>query len=114
MDLELSHRIQNDILVITPQIDKLDAMNASSFKDKVLNLLHQTQLSKLIFDLSQVQFIDSSGLGAFLAIQRAVKKQEGNIKIVHLSKNIQTLFEIVSMHRILDIVPSMEEAIKSF
>jgi anti-sigma B factor antagonist len=114
MNLEFSHTVRNNILVITLQVERLDAVNASAVKSKILDLINQIQLFKVIVDLSHVQFIDSSGLGAFLAIQRALNKQGGAIKLAHLNKNIQTMFEIVSMHRILDIFPTVEDTIKSF
>lgn len=114
MGLEFSYTIHNQVLIITPQGEKLDATNASAFKEKVLDLIRQTGLVKLVVDLSYVQFIDSSGLGAFLTIQRTLNKQEGALKLANLNKSIQTIFEIVSMHRILDIFPIAEDAVKSF
>ena len=114
MDVAFSHNIRDHILIITLQEAKLDAMNASAFKDKILELIHNMQIFKIILDLSHVQFIDSSGLGAFLTIQRALHKQGGALKLVQLNKHIQTIFEIVSMHRILDVFPGIEEAVKTF
>ncbi len=114
MELELPHTIQGQVVVIIPHVEKIDAMNASVFKTQVLELIHKTHLSKVVLNLSHVQFIDSSGLGAFLAIQRELHKQEGGLKLAHLNKNIYAMFEIVSMNRILDIFPAAEEAIKSF
>jgi len=114
MGLTFSHTIQGQVLVIQPHGKRLDAMNASLFKENVLSLIQTTGCCKLVFDLSEVQFIDSSALGAFLAIQRILSKQKGALRLAHLNKNIQTMFEIVSMHRILNIFAVTEEAIKSF
>jgi anti-sigma B factor antagonist len=114
MDLAYSHTIRDNILIITLQGIRLDAVNASLFKNNALKLIQRTGLSKVVMDLSHVQFIDSSGLGALLAIQRSLNKQGGALKLAHLNKNIQTMFEIVSMHRILDIFPTIEDTIKSF
>lgn len=114
MDLALSHSIRENILIITLQGIRLDAVNASLFKSHALDLIHRAGLSKVVVDLSHVQFIDSSGLGALLAIQRSLNKQGGALKLAHLNKNIQMMFEIVSMHRILDIFPTVEDTIKSF
>lgn len=111
--MEFSHVIQDNILIITPQGENLDAMNAAPFREGVLNLIQKVGLTKVILDLSQLRFIDSSGLGAFLAIQRALSKQEGALKLAHLNKPIQTMFEIVSMHRIFDIFPNVEDAAKN-
>lgn len=114
MDLAFSYTIRDSILIIMFQGIRLDAVNASLFKNNALELIQHTGLSKVIIDLSHVQFIDSSGLGALLAIQRSLNKQGGAMKLTHLNKNIQTMFEVVSMHRILDIFPNVEDTIKSF
>jgi anti-anti-sigma factor len=114
MGIEFSHTIHGQVLVITPHTERLDAMNASAFKDKILGLTRKMGFWKIVFDLSKVQFIDSSGLGAFLAIHRTLSQEGGALKLAHLNKTIQTLFEIVSMHRIFDIFPQAEDAVKSF
>ena len=77
-------------------------------------MIRTTGISKLVFDLSHVQFIDSSGLGSFLSIQRALTSQGGTLKLAYLSKPVHTLLEIVAMHRIFDIFPDVKEAIQSF
>lgn len=112
--MKFSHDIKDQILVITLQEINLDATNSPSFKEGVLNLIQTTGLIKLVLDLSHLQFIDSSGLGCFLSIQRRLAPQSGVLKLAHLNKPIHTMFEIVSMHRIFDIFPSVEEAIQSF
>lgn len=114
MAFPFSHTIRDNILIMTLQGTRLDVVSASLFKKEALDVIHHTGLLKVILDLSHVQFIDSSGLGALLAIQRTLNKREGALRLVHLNKNIQTMFEIVSMHRILDIFPTVEESIKSF
>lgn len=112
--MEFSHAVQNNILVITPKGENLDATTASAFKEKILDLINQTGLTKVIVDLSQLRFIDSSGLGAFLAIQRTLNKLGGTLKLAYVNRPIQTMFEIVSMHRIFDIFTNVEDAVKSF
>jgi anti-anti-sigma factor len=112
--MEFSHIVRENILVITPQVEKLDAMSAPAFKGEILDFIHQKEMKNLIIDLSHLQFIDSSGLGAFLSIQRTLNKQGGTLKLAYLNKTVQTMFEIVSMHRILDIFPTVDEAVKSF
>lgn len=114
MGLEFSYTIQDQVLVITPLEEKIDAMNASAFKETALDLIRKTELSKLVLDLGHVQFIDSSGLGTFFSLQRKLSQQGGGLKLANLNKNIHAMFEIVSINRILDIFPITEEAIKSF
>ncbi len=112
--MEFSHVVQDGILVVTIQDDSLDATTATVFKEKLLELIQQLGVTKVVLDLSHLGFIDSSGLGAFLSTQRMLSKQGGALKLAHLSKPVQTMFEIVSMHRIFEIFPTVEDAVKSF
>lgn len=112
--IEFSHQVQKGISIIMPLGDSLDATNALSYKNEVLKLLNSTGETKVIFDLSKLQFIDSSGLGTFISILRSLNGRGGTLKLANLNRPIKTVFEIVSMHRIFDVFPNIEEAIKSF
>ncbi len=112
--MEVMHHIQGAVLVFQPQQKSLDVTNASSFREEVLECVQKTDLSNLVFDLGELKFIDSAGLGTFLSIQRVLNRQGGKLKLAHLGPSIRTMFEIVSMHRIFDIFSSTEEAIQSF
>ncbi len=112
--MELSHYIKDQILVIILLEENLDAKSAPIVKERVLHLIQTTGLLKLVFDLSHLKFIDSSGLGTFLSIQRNLVARKGTLKLAHLNTPVRTMFEIVSMHRIFDIFPNVEEAVQSF
>lgn len=111
--MEFSSYVKEDKLIITPLQENLDAKNSSAFKEEVLKLLQSTGILKVIIDLTHLQFIDSSGLGVLLSLQRSLQAQKGVLKLVHLNKPIRTMFEIVSMHRVLEIFPTLDEALQS-
>lgn len=112
--MKLVHNIHGKILEITLLNENVDATNSAACKEKILDLIQQTGYSKVLLDLSHLQFIDSSGLGALLSIQRSLYGHGGKLKLANLTKSVQTVFEIVSMHRIFEIYPTMEDAVKSF
>ena len=112
--MEISHREQNNVLIITPLAENLDALTAPDFKQKVLDLINNTKAKNVIFDLNQLQFIDSSGLGSLLSILRNLHSQGGELKLVSLNKPVRTMFELVSMHKVFEIFNTPDEAAKSF
>lgn len=114
MEVNVSHAIRGNVLEINFKDANCDAMNSPALKKKILELIDKTGCSKIVFDLSCVQFIDSSGLGLFLSIQRALYKNGGKLKISRLNQPVKTVFEIVSMDRIFEIFPTVDEAVKSF
>ncbi|MCE2983196.1 MAG: anti-sigma factor antagonist [Parachlamydia sp.] len=112
--MELSTYLVDNKLVIMPKEENLDAKNATNFKKNVLNLLQSGQTVQVILDLTYLRFIDSSGLGVLLSLQRILNKQGGILKLVHLNKPVQSMFEIVSMHRIFEIFQNVDDAVQSF
>lgn len=112
--MELNHTIQNKVLVVTPVGPSLDAREAREFKEKILDLINKNNIHSIVVDMHTLQFIDSSGLGIFLSILKALHAQGGELKLANLNKPIRTIFELVSMHKIFEIYNTTEEAVLSF
>ncbi len=106
---------QNEgIWTITPESDSLDARDSSEFKEKVIAFVHENDINRLIFDLSRLQFIDSSGLGSLLSVLRVLHTKGGDLKLTCMNKPVKAMFELVSMHKIFEIFPTREDAVRSF
>ena len=103
---------KNDITILEIEDDNLDATNASAFKEDLKPFAQRT--SKIILDLTQVRFIDSTGLGAILSALRQLNAKNGDLKLCGMSRSVRVLFELVRMHRIVEILNTRDEAIKSF
>jgi anti-sigma B factor antagonist len=110
MDLMIE-RVQ-DVVVAEVPYEELDASNATDFKRDVAALVASER--KLVFDLTRLRFIDSSGLGAFLSCLRKVNERGGELKLCGLSKIVRAVFELVRMHRIFDIHPTRDAAVRAF
>lgn len=113
-EMDFTHTTKEDVLIVTPKGESLDARGAREFKEKVINLITNNDSLHVIIDLQQLQFIDSSGLGSFLAILKNLHSQGGELKLAQMNKPIRTIFELVSMHKIFEIFNSTEDAIRSF
>lgn len=112
--MNLSHTLQDNVLIITPEIENLDTKNAADFKQQVIELISTYENPKVVFDLHRLQFVDSSGLGSFLSILKALNKQGGDLKLSCLNRSTRATLEVVSLHKIFEIFNKNEEAIKSF
>lgn len=112
--MDIYHDTKDEVLIITLGSESLDAKDAQDFKQKVINLINNSENKKIVFDLRNLKFIDSSGLGSFLAILRVLNAKGGDLKLVNMNQNVRTMFELVSMHKIFDIMESVPEALKSY
>ena len=99
------------ILVAHLGVDALDASNAKEFKTKVAAMIGPG--TRLIFDLSSLKFVDSSGLGALLSCLRQLNASGGALKLYAMVKPVRALFELVRMHRVFEIFNTQEEALRS-
>jgi len=102
----------NGVAVAAVPVDELDASNSTEFKRDIAPLLQS--YTKLVLDLSQLRFVDSSGLGAMLSCLRQLSGKGGDLKLSGMSKQVRALFELVRMHRIFDIYGTKEEAVRAF
>lgn len=98
-----------DVTVATIPGNSLDASNAKEFKCDIAPILEDN--GKVLLDMSSLQFVDSSGLGAILSCLRLLKSKGGNLFLCGMSQPVRTLFELVRMHKIFEIFSTKEEAI---
>lgn len=112
--MEIQHTQEQNVMVITPEGESLDARDAPDFKEKVIDLIYSNNIDYVVLNLSHLNFIDSSGLGTFLSILRLLHSRGGELKLAGMNKSIRTMFELVSMHKIFEIYDTPQEAIKSF
>lgn len=86
------------ILVIEGSIDNA---TSSAFQESVLNAMNET--NKLLLDLDKVDYISSDGLRALLYSQSVAVKKACSMKIIHVQKSINEIFEVSGLSRILHI-----------
>ena len=89
------HMQQEEALQIALEGD-LDIISASEMKTKVLDA-YEEQPSDLIFDLSALNYLDSTGLGALISILKNVKAQGHQITIRQAKSNVKKLFMITEL-----------------
>lgn len=100
------------VMVVVPAGPQLDASTAGEFQQAMAPVLEAH--SQILVDLSRLDFVDSSGLGAFLACLRHVQAQGGELKLCGLLPQVRALFELVRMHRLFHIFDTQEAALGTF
>ena len=105
--MELTTEKIGDVTVVVLPGEQLDASNAKEFKRDIAPLLEPR--GKVVFDLAELRFVDSSGLGAFLSFLRQLNAKGGDLKLCGMTKPVRALFELVRMHKIFDICGTKDE-----
>lgn len=99
--MNLATELQGDILVIRVMEDRIDAASAIQFKDRMRELA-QTPSQRVVLDLSRVAFLDSSGLGAVVAVLKALGPQR-KLELASLTPNVQKVFRLTRMEQVFTI-----------
>jgi len=110
--MELTCEHSGDVTIVVLAGAQLDASTAAEFKHDIAPVLDT--YAQVVFDLCQLEFVDSSGLGALLSCLRQVHTRGGELKLCGMSKPVRALFELVRVHRIFHIFDTQEEAILAF
>lgn len=92
---------------------RLDASSVKDIRGKVKSLTKEN-CSNFVFDLDDISFIDSSGIGILVASLRSVNKVNGDIKVSNVNDHVRSIFEITRLHRLYEIFDDYEMAAKSF
>ncbi len=110
--MNISTSESEGVTVLRVTAPAMDASNSRQFKDEVTPLLAPN--AKLVYDLAEVDFIDSTGLGALVSCLRQAHAANGEIKLCSLKKPVRALFELVRMHRVFEIFNTAAEAVQSY
>jgi anti-sigma B factor antagonist len=113
-DLSVNLNIENieGITVVSNLPNILDASNAIEFKTDISRVLDDN--NQVVFDMCTLQFIDSAGCGALITSLRHVKNSGGALKLYNVQNQVRSVFELVRMHKIIDIFNTRQEALDSF
>ncbi len=87
----------------------LDAFSEPTFR-KVIGKCIEDGPQHVILDLSQIDFVDSSGLGALVQLAKQAQSAEGTSQIVTNARVTQTV-KLVRLEQFLSLRPSMDEAL---
>ena len=104
--------IVGDVMIVDLPSEEIDASNAPQLKLELAGVVESR--TKVVFDLSRVRFVDSSGLGAFLSCLRKVSGNGGELKLCCLQKSVRAVFELVRMDRVFDLHPTRASAVAAF
>lgn len=100
-----------DVAIFKLLEKSFDASIAGWVKGELTILLSGEDIKKLVFDLSEIEYCDSSGLSAILLSFRILQSNDGHIRLASPQKNVRTLIEISQLNRVLPIKESVEEAV---
>jgi anti-sigma B factor antagonist len=106
-------REEQDGIIMFTLIGSLDIGTVSTMRADLDSLLSTGQ-HKVLFDLNELEQIDSSGIGAIIALFKRVRSNKGDMKISRLVGQPREIFSLLRLDRVFEIYGELDEALKSF
>ena len=113
MSVKLSTRKVGDVTVIDSAGRITLGEGASSFRDTIRDLANKGE-KKILINLSEVSYIDSSGIGELVSAFTTVKNSGGELKLLNLTKKVHDLLQITKLYTVFDIKDDEATAISAF
>ncbi len=113
MDVKISTREIDDVNVIDVSGRITLGDETSALRKAVRDAIAQGK-KKIVLNLADVSYIDSSGVGELVASYTAVRHAGGELKLLNLTKKVHDLLQVTKLYTIFDIKDDEFMAVKSF
>jgi len=101
--------IENTLIV---QFDgELDHHFAESIRTELDDMISQQRAKNLIFDLSGMKFMDSSGIGVIIGRYKNISKFGGKVSVIHVADKIDKIFHLAGLYSIISKYTNKSEAL---
>jgi anti-sigma B factor antagonist len=87
--------------------------NRNELKEHLQRLLEKGE-RRFLIDFAQTGYIDSSGLGALVALARKVREEGGNLRLSGLNEDLRSLFELTKLDTLFAISDTPDQALATF
>lgn len=108
MNFEIDKK--DNYAVVKVKVEKLDSQISPALKSELV-VLNADEFSNIIIDLTDTRYCDSSGLSAILVANRLCKNSGGTFVLCGLQRSVSKLISISQLDTILNITPTLEEAV---
>ena len=113
VSVKLTTRQVGDVTVIDAAGRITLGEGASAFREAIRDIAAKGN-AKVLLNLSEITYIDSSGIGELVSGFTSVRNQGGVLKLMGLTKRVQDLLQITKLYTVFDVYDDEATAIRSF
>ncbi len=112
MNIVIDERSDGAAVVGWKEPVSLDAADADELRGRLGGLM--SERSRIVIDMSNVEFLDSSVIGALVGSMRAARENGGDIKLAKVNPDVGTLFQLTRLDSVFRIHASVDEALREY
>ncbi|MDR0403120.1 MAG: anti-sigma factor antagonist [Treponema sp.] len=109
--MELKIRKSNDIYIVDIS-GEMDLYNSYKLKELLLKMIEK-KIENFIINLNDVEYIDSSGIGALIYITSTIRKMALRMAITNVRGSVKKVIELTKLTNFFPIAASLEEAVRN-
>jgi anti-sigma B factor antagonist len=113
MSIKLSSRQVGDVTVVDAAGRITLGEGSSALRDTLRDMVAKGQ-KKILLNLSEVSYIDSSGIGELVSGFTTVTNQGGSLKLLGLTKRVKDLLQITKLYTVFDVHDDEASAVRSY
>ena len=106
--MEMRAKTHLDALVVSVLASRIDAGSAIQFKDQMRDLTVDVK-GRVVLDMAQVDFVDSSGLGAIVAAMKQLAPAH-RLDLANLTPNVDKVFCLTRMNTVFNVYSDINAA----
>lgn len=107
----LERRAEGNVEVVT-LAGNLNAAVATQTRDEILGVIKSGR-TRLVLDLGDVRFVDSSGLSVLVSTLKSARSVGGDVVLASLKPEVESIIELTRLHRVLSLFGDQETAVAS-
>jgi anti-anti-sigma factor len=111
--MDFTKEIYGNVLLEVVNLTRATLKEAEEFK-LILTADIESGWRKIVIDLTDCEFIDSTFLGALVVSLKKVTALGGDLRLIGFQPAVHSMFELTRMYRVFEAFKDREEAIKSF
>lgn len=93
---------------------RLDVTISSEVEDELNHLIQRESIKHIILDLTEVEYMSSSGFRVAIAILRKLKDEDGSLKFCSLKPSVKRLFDVIELTSLFEIYDNEADAVASW
>jgi len=113
VSVKLTTRQVGDVTVVDAVGRITLGEGASTFRDTIRDLAAGGH-RKILLNLAEISYIDSSGIGELVSGFTTVANQGGTVKLLNLTKRVQDLLQITKLYTVFEVHDDEAKAVQSF
>ncbi len=113
MSLKATNRIVDGVTVLDLSGRIVLGDGSDTLRESLRDLVSRGQ-KKVLLNLADVNYIDSSGLGALVSGYTSLASQQGQLKLLNLTKKVHDLLQITKLLTVFEVFDNENAAIQSF